>query len=179
MEQQRQDPREPRERQGPSREPDTARVADLPVEELPPDAPDRAHAAADDVPDDLDASALAHERDASRDPKPVMTAYAAALADGDALLAADLFAENSLLITSGPHLSGREAIAGWHRDLLGRGALTATPSGQGSDQGRLEVHGPDGPRVVEVALDASGRIGTARWLTVEEASRPQEERSRP
>jgi hypothetical protein len=159
-------------------EPDTARLADLPVDELPPDAPDRAHAAVDDVPDDLDAGALAHEPGASRDPKAVMAAYAAALADGDAALAADLFAERSLLVTSGPHLSGRAAIAGWHRDLLGRGAVRARPAGQGSDQGRLEVDGPDGPRVVELAFDASGRIGTARWLTLEQASRPQEERQR-
>jgi hypothetical protein len=160
-------------------EPDTARLADLPVEGLPPDAPDRAHAAVDDVPDDLDPQAVAHERDAARDPKAVMTAYASALADGDPALAANLFAENSLLVTSGPHLSGREAIVGWHRDLLRRGAVSARPAGQGSDQGRLEVNGPDGFRVVELAFDASGRIGTARWLTSEEAARPQEDRTRP
>lgn len=34
------------------------------------------------------------------------------------------------------------------------------------------------PRVVEIALDASGRIGTARWLIDEQAGRPQEERTR-
>jgi hypothetical protein len=32
--------------------------------------------------------------------------------------------------------------------------------------------------VVELAFDASGRIGTARWLTPAEADRPQEERER-
>jgi hypothetical protein len=54
------------------------------------------------VPDDLDTEALAHEPGASRDPKAVMAASAAALADGDAALAADLFAEPTLLVTSGP-----------------------------------------------------------------------------
>jgi hypothetical protein len=32
--------------------------------------------------------------------------------------------------------------------------------------------------VVELAFDASGRIGTARWLTAAEAALPQEERER-
>ena len=30
--------------------------------------------------------------------------------------------------------------------------------------------------MVELAFDASGRIGTARWLTRDEAAHPQEER---
>jgi len=37
---------------------------------------------------------------------------------------------------------------------------------------------PDGPRIIELAFDASGRIGTARWLTQEEAAQPQERRER-
>jgi hypothetical protein len=78
---------------------DTARLADLPVEEgLPPEAPDRAHAAVDDLPEDLDPEAVAHEATASRDPRAVMASYASALATGDAALAAGLFAENGLLV---------------------------------------------------------------------------------
>ena len=157
---------------------DTARLADLPVEELPPDAPDRAQAATDDVPADLDAEVLAHEADASRDPKAVMAAYAVALEAGDSGLAAELFAERSLLVTPEMRLTGREAIAAWHEELLRGDPVQARPAGQGNDQGRLEVRAPDGPRVVELALDASGRIGTARWLTEEQASRSQEERTR-
>jgi ketosteroid isomerase-like protein len=170
----------PDRREGPDRpeEPDTARLADLPVEQLPPDAPDRAQAAVDDVPGDLDPAATARDTGARRDPRAVMAAYAAALKDGDAAVAADLFAENSLLVTPEARLTGRAAIAGWHRDLLAAGAVTASPDGQGNDQGRLEVSGPGGQLVVEVALDASGRIGTARWLTGEQAARPQEERTR-
>jgi hypothetical protein len=157
------------------READTARLAGLPVEELPPDAPDLARAAVDDVPGDLDPAQVARDTGARRDAKVVMAAYAAALGDRDAAVAADLFAENAQLVTPETKLSGREAIAGWHRDLLAVGSVSAEPAGQGNDQGRLEITGPGEPLVVEVALDASGRIGTARWLTGAQAARPQEE----
>jgi hypothetical protein len=109
---------------------------------------------------------------------PTMVAYASALDAGDAGLAADLFAENALLTSADERLSGRSGIAGWHEDLLARGTVHATPSGQGNDTGRLEVDGPSGRYVVELAFDASGRIGTARWLTPAEADLPQEERER-
>lgn len=158
---------------------DTARLADLPVEDgLPPEAPDRAHAATDDVPSDLDPEAVAHEPDASRDPRAVMASYAAALSAGDAGLAAELFAENSLLVTPAVRLSGRAAIAAWHQDLLDGDGVMPQLGGQGNDQGRLDVQTAAGPLVVEVALDASGRIGTARWLTEEQAARSQETRTR-
>ncbi len=157
---------------------DTARMADLPVEGgLPPDAPDRAHAAVDEVPDDLDPEAVAHELTASRDARAVMASYASALASGDAALAADLFAENSLLMTSAVRLTGRAAIAAWHQDLLDGDDVTPELAGQGNDQGRLDVQTAAGPQVVEVALDASGRIGTARWLAPEQAGRSQEDRT--
>jgi hypothetical protein len=60
----------PDRREGPDRpeEADTARLADLPVEQLPPDAPDRAQAAVDDVPGDLDPAATARDTGARRDP---------------------------------------------------------------------------------------------------------------
>src|SRR5918993_1913750 len=111
-------------------------------------------------------------------PTPIMVAYASALDAGDAGLAADLYAENALLTSADERLSGRSGIAGWHEDLLSRGPVTASPSGQGNDAGRLEVDGPTGRYVVELAFDASGRIGTARWLTRDEAAQPQEERER-
>jgi hypothetical protein len=154
---------------------DTARLAGLPVEELPPDAPDRAQTAVDDVPRDLDPAALGRDTGARRDAKAVMAAYAAALGDRDAAVAADLFAENAQVVTPETRLSGREAIAGWHRDLLAIGPVSAEPASQGNDQGRLEITGPGEPLVVELALDASGRIGTARWLTGAHAARPQAE----
>ena len=113
-----------------------------------------------------------------QEPEAVMTAYASALDAGDAGLAADLYAENSLLASADERLSGRPGIAGWHEDLLARGAVTASPSGQGNDTGRLEVEGPAGRYVVELAFDAAGRIGTARWLTPAEAGPPQEQRER-
>ena len=113
-----------------------------------------------------------------RGPKALMTAYASALGAGDAGLAADLYAENGLLASADERVSGRSGIAGWHEDLLARGQVTASPAGQGNDTGRLEVDGPAGRFVVELAFDASGRIGTARWLTADEADRPQEERER-
>jgi hypothetical protein len=164
---------------GPDRNEDTARLADLPLEDgLPPDAPDRAHAAVDDVPSDLDPEAVAHEPTAPRDPRAVMASYASALSAGDVGLCADLFAENSLLVTPAVRLSGRGAIAEWHQDLLDSDGVTPVLAGQGNDQGRLDVETPAGRLVVEVALDASGRIGTARWLTEEQASRPQETRTR-
>jgi ketosteroid isomerase-like protein len=105
-------------------------------------------------------------------------AYASALDAGDAAMAADLYAENALLTSADERLSGRSAIAGWHEDLLARGAVTATPTARGNDTGRLKVDGPTGAFVVELAFDAAGRIGTARWLTRDEADQPQEERER-
>jgi hypothetical protein len=118
------------------------------------------------------------EREHGQGPTALTTAYAAALSAGDAGLAADLFAEQALLTSADERLSGRAGIAGWHEDLLARGPVSAIPSGQGNDAGRLEVEGPNGRLVVELAFDASGRIGTARWLTREEAARPQEARER-
>ena len=118
------------------------------------------------------------ERGQDRGPTALMVAYASALEAGDAGLAAGLYAENALLTSADERLSGRPGIAGWHEDLLARGAVTARPAGQGNDTGRLEVEGPAGRYVVELAFDASGRIGTARWLTPAEADRPQEERER-
>ena len=111
-------------------------------------------------------------------PTPIMVAYASALDAGDAGLAADLYAENALLTSADERLTGRSGIAGWHEDLLSRGTVAASPSSQGNDTGRLEVDGPTGRYVVELAFDASGRIGTARWLTRDEADQPQEERER-
>jgi hypothetical protein len=157
---------------------ETARLAGLPVEGLPEDAPDTPYAATDQVPADLDAEATAHDPEAERGPKAVMTAYASALGAGDAGLAADLYAENSLLTSADERISGRPGITGWHEDLLRRGRVTATPAGQGNDRSRLEVDGPTGRYVVELAFDASGRIGTARWLTPGEANLSQEERER-
>jgi SnoaL-like domain len=121
------------------------------------------------------------ERDRSgRGPRAVMDAYASALAHGDATLAAGLFAENGL-VSTGPgtsSVSGRDAIAAWHSDLLDRGTVAAVPAGQGNDQGRLELSTPDGDRVVELSFDASGRIGTARWLAPDEQRVSQDERQR-
>src|SRR5918999_796686 len=113
---------------------ETARLADLPVEGLPEDAPEAPYAATDAAPEGLDPEATAHDPEAERGPKAVMAAYAAALDAGDAGLA--------------------------------------------NDGGRLEVDSAAGRFVVELAFDASGRIGTARWLTPGEAERPQEERER-
>jgi hypothetical protein len=157
---------------------ETARLADLPVEGLPEDAPDTPSAAADTAPVNVDPARAAHDPNHQRGPKALMTAYASALEAGDAGLAADLYAENALLTSADERLTGRSGIAGWHEDLLSRGAVTASPSGQGNDTGRLEVDGPTGRQVVELAFDASGRIGTARWLTTDEAAQPQEERER-
>ncbi|HEU4899215.1 MAG TPA: hypothetical protein VFX88_16875 [Actinomycetota bacterium] len=157
---------------------DTARLADLPVEGLPADAPEAAYAATDQAPADPDPARTAHDPDAERGPRAVMTAYASALDAGDAGLAADLYAEHSLLTSADERISGRPGIAGWHEDLLRRGRVTARPAGQGNDGGRLEVDSAAGQFVVELAFDASGRIGTARWLTAAEAALPQEERER-
>ena len=157
---------------------ETARLADLPVEGLPEDAPDAPSAATDEVPPDLDPAETAHDPQAERGPRAVMTAYASALAAGDAGLATDLYAENGLLTSADERISGRAGIAGWHEDLLRRGPVTATPAGQGNDRSRLEVDSAAGRHVVELSFDAAGRIGTARWLTPEEAGRPQEERER-
>ena len=107
---------------------------------------------------------------------PAMMAYASALEGGDAGLAAGLYAEQALLTSADERLRGRPGIAGWHEELLARGTVRARPAGQGNDTGRLEVDGPTGRYVVELAFDASGRIGTARWLTPEEATMAQEER---
>ena len=157
---------------------ETARLADLAVEGLPEDAPEAAYAATDRVPPDLDPEETAHDPEAERGPKAVMTAYAQALEAGDAGLAADLYAENGLLTSADEQISGRAGIAGWHEDLLRRGRVTSTPAAQGNDTGRLEVDSAAGHYLVELALDASGRIGTARWLTPDEANLPQEERER-
>jgi hypothetical protein len=157
---------------------ETAELADLPVEGLPEDAPDTPAAAADAAPARVDPAATAHDPEAERGPKVLMTAYASALDAGDAGLAADLYAENALLTSADERLSGRSGITGWHEDLLSRGPVRARPSGQGNDTGRLEVDGPTGRYLVELAFDASGRIGTARWLTPDEADQPQEERER-
>ena len=157
---------------------ETARLADLPVEGLPEDAPEAPYAATDDVPPDLDATETAHDPGAERGPKAVMTVYASALEAGDAALAADLYAENGLLTSADERISGRAGIAGWHEDLLRRGRAAATPAGQGNDASRLEVETAAGRYVVELAFDASGRIGTARWLSPEEAGLSQEERER-
>jgi hypothetical protein len=162
----------------PEDERQTARLADLPVEGLPEDAPEVPYAATDAAPDDPDPAGTAHDPEAGRGPKTVMTAYASALAAGDAGLAADLYAENGLLTSADERLSGRSGIAGWHEDLLRRGRVRARPAGQGNDRSRLEVDSAAGRFVVELAFDASGRIGTARWLTEEEANLPQEERER-
>ena len=159
---------------------DTARLAALPVDApLPPDAPDRAQAATDDVPDDLDPRTLGGDTGARRDPRSVMAAYAAALSGGDAAVAASLFTERSLLITPAVRLTGREAIHQWHDDLLDADeSVSPELGGQGNDTGRLDVDTVGGRFVVELALDPAGRIGTARWLTEDEASRPQEEQAR-
>jgi hypothetical protein len=157
---------------------ETARLADLPVEGLPEDAPEAAYAATDVASPDVDPAETAHDPEAERGPKAVMTAYASALGAGDAGLAADLYAENSLLTSADERISGRPGIAGWHEDLLRRGPVTARPAGQGNDRSRLEVDSAAGRFVVELAFDASGRIGTARWLTPPEADMPQEERER-
>ena len=157
---------------------ETARLADLPVEGLPEDAPEAPYAATDRVPPGLDPEATAHDPGAERGPRAVATAYADALEAGDAGLAADLYATNGLLTSADERISGRAGIAGWHEDLLGRGPATAAPAGQGNDAARLEVDSAAGRFVVELSFDASGRIGTARWLTPEQAARPQEERER-
>jgi hypothetical protein len=157
---------------------ETARLADLPVEGLPEDAPEAPYAATDQAPPDLDPVEVAHDPEAERGPRAVMTAYASALESRDAGLAADLYAENGLLTSADERISGRAGIAGWHEDLLRRGRVAATPAGQGNDGGRLEVDSAAGRYVVELAFDAAGRIGTARWLAPEEAEQPQEERER-
>jgi hypothetical protein len=157
---------------------ETARLADLPVEGLPADAPDVPSAATDAAPAEPDPAEAAHDPGAERGPRAVMEAYVSALAAGDAGMAADLYAANGLLTTADERLTGRSDIAGWHEDLFAGGAVQARPSGQGNDTGRLEVSSPGGRFVVELAFDASGRIGTARWLTHAEAAQPQERRER-
>jgi hypothetical protein len=162
----------------PPDEQDTARLADLPVEGLPPDAPDRPGAAADAASGQPRPRRTAHDPEAGRSPKAVMAAYTAALVRADAAAAADLYAENALLTSADRRLQGRDDIAAWHRELLAGAAVAARPSGQGNDAGRLEVEAGGRPLVVELSFDASGRIGTARWLDPAEAGRSQEERQR-
>jgi hypothetical protein len=176
-----QQPREPAAGETGGQDPverETARLADLPVGGLPVDAPDVPQAATDAAPEPLDPAAIAHDPAAARGPKAVMAAYAAALGRADAALAADLYAEQALLTSADRRLQGRDDIAAWHRELLAGGALAARPSGQGNDTGRLEVDRPGGRQVVELSFDASGRIGTARWLAADQAAMPQEERQR-
>jgi hypothetical protein len=79
-----------------------------------------------------------------------------------------------VLTSTDERLTGRSGITGWHEDLLARGAVEAQANGTG----RLEVSSPAGRFVVELALDASGRIGTARWLTHAEAAQPRGQRER-
>jgi hypothetical protein len=159
-------------------EPGTEDLADLPVGGLPPDAPERAAAAVDSAPPDPDPAVTAHDPDADRGARTVMTAYTAALADGSAAAAADLFAETGAVYTETEQHAGRDAVRGFHETLLADGPIAAHPAGQGNDTGRLELDG-DGPvRAVELAFDASGRIGSARWLGEQAAALPQEERTR-
>ena len=164
----------------PPRERDTARAADLPVEGVPPDAPSQPYAASDAAPERPDPAATANDPAAHRDPRAVMEAYAAALADGDADLAVGLFAEHGTISVGQGNdpVHGRDAVAAWHRELLRRGAVEIVPAAQGNDAGRLELRTPDGDRVVELSFDAAGRIGTARWLTPAEQARRQDERER-
>jgi ketosteroid isomerase-like protein len=154
------------------------KLADLAVDGVPPDAPERGSAAVDTAPVDPDPAATAHDPEADRGARTVLAAYAAALSAGDAAQAADLFAEQGTVWTEGEQHPGREAVRRWHEQLLAGGAVRAEPAGQGNDTGRLEVHGVGGVRAVELAFDASGRIGSARWLAVDAARLPQEERTR-
>ena len=162
----------------PPREQDTARAADLPVEGLPPDAPDVPGAAVDAASGQPDPARTAHDPGAARGPRAVMAAYTAALVHADAAEAADLYAENALLTSADRRVHGRAGIAGWHRELFAAGAVAARASGQGNDAGRLEAEVAGRPLTVELSFDASGRIGTARWLDPDEAARAQEERER-
>jgi hypothetical protein len=159
-------------------EPDTAELADLPVDHLPPDAPDEAIAAVDEAPAGQSLDELAHDPEAERGSRAVLEGYAAALVDGLPRPAADLFAEHAVVYSEDQQVNGRAAILRWHEALARRGALHARPAGQGNDAGRLEVDGPFGRRVVELAFDAAGRIGSARWLRPEGAALGQEERTR-
>lgn len=159
-------------------EPDTAELADLPVDRLPPDAPDEAVAAVDEAPAGQSLEGLAHDRHAERGPRAVLEGYAAALAEGLPAAAADLFAENAAVYSETEQVNGRAAILRWHESLLGGGGIRARPEGQGNDTARLEVEGPSGPRVVELSFDAAGRIGSARWLRPGTAALGQEERTR-
>jgi hypothetical protein len=159
-------------------EPGTDELADLAVGGLPPDAPERGSAAVDSAPADPDPATTAHDPGADRGARTVMTAYAQALADGSAPAAADLYAESGAIYTDTAQYIGRDAVRGFHETLLADGPVSARPAGQGNDTGRLELAG-DGPvRAVELAFDASGRIGTARWLSEAATSLPQEERVR-
>src|SRR3954452_4737239 len=154
------------------REPGTEELADLPVDGLPRDAPERAMAAVDSTPAEPDPDATAHDPDADRSPKVVATAYANALASGEAATAAGLFAESGAVYTATAQHIGRAAVASFHDDLLAGGAVTATPGGQATDTARTELAGGG---VVELAFDASGRIGSARWLDQASAALPHEE----
>ena len=90
---------------------ETARLADLPVEGLPEDAPDAPSAATDPAPGEVDPARAAHDPGAERGPGAVMEAYASALRAGDAGLAADLYAANGLLTSADERLAGRSSCA--------------------------------------------------------------------
>jgi len=167
------DPRKPEQ----TRETDTADFGNLPVDRLPPDAPDLGSAAVDTPPrQSLDE--VAHDPDADRGARAVAEAYATALTKGLAADAADLHAEHAAIFTTDEQLNGRRAVLDWHEALFRRGGLRASAEDWGNDTARLNVDGPSGPWTVELSFDASGRIGTARWLRPETAALPEEERIR-
>ena len=56
--------------------------------------------------------------------------------------------------------------------------MTTRQPGRAATAAASEVDSAAGQFVVELAFDASGEIGTARWLTAAEAALPQEERER-
>jgi hypothetical protein len=163
---------------GRSHEGDTADLANLPVDRLPDDAPDEAVAAVDEVPRGQSLDRLAHDPNARRGARAMLEGYATALVDGKASAASDLFAENAAVYSEERQINGRGEILRWHEELLGRGKLSARAVGQGNDTARLDVEGPSGRRVVELAFDATGRIGSARWLRPDSAALGQEERTR-
>jgi hypothetical protein len=157
---------------------ETADLANLPVDRLPEDAPDEAVAAVDDAPEGRSPGQLAHDPNAARGPRAMLEGYAAALLNRQPGEAADLFAENGAVYSEDRQVNGRSAILRWHEELFGHGRLTARPAGIGNDTARLDVQGPTGPRVVELAFDATGRIGSARWLRPDTAALGQEDRTR-
>src|SRR4029453_2054560 len=138
----------------------THELADLPVEGLPPDAPERGSAAVDTAPPDPDPRRAAHDPDADRGARTMMEAYVTALADGNVDAATDLYAEQAAVRTEDEQYQGREGVRRWHEHLLaeGPGRVTAEPAGQGNDKRR--------------------RGGDARWLRPETFDLEQEERAR-